>query len=483
MKVTVKLFKSKRLKNGENPIVIELSHNKKRKIISTGESAKPSNWLASGKVGSRDARSVEKNKNIKDVYDTLYNRCDECWNKLGLYDFSLICDITKPIIKEKEQSYIDDDDVKFDDFYNLIDYKAQTQKASSLKNYKQLKNYLISVYGDTLPMNIINQRWVDVFQSKLAENKSVQQQAKLSKYFLIVFNYGKENDLIENKKVTIDKKRTVYKVQGKKALSPIALKTLFDHLTAVLFSHKPERDYKLTYMMHNVCNGIMVYMLDFFFQGLAPIDLANIKIGDLQIKSKIKEKMKNKTPNEIVNQFKGLSKEEWINKLKEMNNNDIKYIVLPNGLFRKKTSTEAQLVIPMYKELEGILKFYRFKKDGTLKEKDDYLINFLDKDKQRTPKQQLERISNCVSFLKKGMIKEFENIDVDKNILDEFREMSLYTMRHTYITVGLRNGINKEQLASMAGHSVDEQTTYFDGYFDHQLLENNLKIYNSLASK
>lgn len=482
MKVTVKLFKSKRLKNGENPIVIELSHNKKRKIISTGESAKPSNWLASGKVGSRDARSVEKNKNIKDVYDTLYNRCDECWNKLGLYDFSLICDITKPIIKEKEQSYIDDD-VKFTDFYQLIDYKAQTQKASSLKNYKQLKNYLVSVYGDTLPMSVINQRWVDVFQSNLAENKSKAQQAKLSKYFMIVFNFGRDNDLIANKKVNIDKKRTVYKVQGKKALSPIALKTLYNHLTAVLMSHTPERDYKLTYMMHNVCNGIMIYMLDYFFQGLAPVDLANIKMGDLEIKSSLKEKTKNMQPNEIINQFKGLTREEQKNKLKEMNDNDIKYITLPNGLFRKKTSSEAQIVIPLTQELKQILDFYRYKKDGTLKDKDDYLINFLSKDKQRTAKQQVERVANCGYFLKSAMLKEFEKLDIANNILEEFREMSLYTMRHTYITVGLRIGINKEQLANMAGHSVDEQATYFDGFFEHQLLANNLKIYQSLASK
>lgn len=480
MKVTVKLYKSKTLTNGENPIVIELSDKKKRKIVSTGESAKPSNWLASGKVGSRDTMSTIKNKNIKELFDTLYNRCDECWNKLGLYDFSLICDINKPILKEEEPNYIEDD-VKFDDFYNLIDYKAQTQKASSQKNYKQLKNYLKDAYGNSLPMNIINQRWVDVFQSKLAENKSVQQQAKLSKYFKIVFNFGRENDLINNRKVTINKKMTVYKVQGKKALSPIALKTLFNHLTAVLFSHKPERDYKLTYKMNNVCNGIMVYMLDYFFQGLSPVDLANIKMGDIEIKSRIKEKMKNKTPNEIVNQFRGLSKEEFNVKMKELNDNDIRYIVLPNGLFRKKTSSEAQLVIPITKELEGILKFYRYKKDGTLKDKDDYLLNFLEKDKPRNQKQRLERISNCVSYLKKGMIKEFEKLDIANNIMDEFKEMSLYSMRHTYITVGLRNGINKEQLASMAGHSVDEQATYFDGYFDHQLLENNLKIYESLT--
>ena len=471
------------LVNGENPIVVELSDRKKRKIVSTGESAKPSNWLASGKVGSRDARSVEKNKVIKELFDTLYNRCDECFSKIGLYDFDLICDFNKPITKkEEEQSYIEDD-VKITDFYQLLDYKAQTQKASSLKNYKQLKNYLVSVYGDALPMSNITQRWVEVFQSNLSENKSKAQQAKLSKYFMIVFNFGRDNDLITNKKVNVDKKRTVYKVQGKKALSPIALKTLFNHLTAVLFSHTPERDYRLTYMMHNVCNGIMIYMLDYFFQGISPVDLANLKMGDLEIKSSIKEKMKGMQPDEVVNQFKGLSKEEWINKLKEMDDKDVKYITLPNGLFRKKTSSEAHLVIPLYKELEGILKYYRYKKDGTLKDKDDYLINFLSKDKQRTAKQQVERIANCGFSLKKGMIKEFEKLDIDKNILDEFREMSLYSMRHTYITVGLRIGIDKEQLANMAGHSVDEQATYFDGYFDHQLLANNLKIYNSLASK
>ena len=483
MKVTVKLYKSKVLSNGENPIVVELSHSKKRKIISTGESAKPSNWLASGKVGSRDARNIEKNKVIKDVYDTLYNRCDECWNKLKKYDFDLICDINKPILKEEEEPNYIEDDIKITDFYQLIDYKAQTQKASSLKNYKQLKNYLISTYGDSLPMSVINQRWVDVFQSNLAENKSKAQQAKLSKYFMIVFNFGRDNDLIANKKVNVDKKRTVYKVQGKKALSPIALKTLYNHLTAVLMSHTPERDYKLTYMMHNVCNGIMIYMLDYFFQGLAPVDLANIKMGDLEIKSSLKEKTKNMQPNEIINQFKGLTREEQKNKLKEMNDNDIKYITLPNGLFRKKTSSEAQIVIPLTQELKQILDFYRYKKDGTLKDKDDYLINFLSKDKQRTAKQQVERVANCGYFLKSAMLKEFEKLDIANNILEEFREMSLYTMRHTYITVGLRIGINKEQLANMAGHSVNEQATYFDGFFEHQLLANNLKIYQSLASK
>lgn len=246
-------------------------------------------------------------------------------------------------------------------------------------------------------------------------------------------------------------------------------------------SHTPNRDYEITYNMHHACNGIMVYMLDFFFQGLAPVDLANIKMGDIEIKSRLEEKTKNMQPNEIINQFKGLSKEEQKNKLKEMKDNDIRYIVLPNGLFRKKTSSQAQIVIPLTKELEQILEYYKYKKDGSLKEKDDFLINFLDKDKPRTAKQQVERIANCGYFLKSAMIKEFERIEVDTNIMEEFKEMSLYSMRHTFITVGLRLGLNKEQLANMAGHSVDEQATYFDGYLDHQLLNNNLKIYQSLT--
>lgn len=467
MKITVKLFKSKTLKNGDNPIVVELSDRKKRKIVSTGESAKPSNWLISGKVGSRDTRSVEKNKVIKDLYDTLYNRCDECWNKLGEYDLNLICDFKQPIVKVEDKVYIEDG-IKFTDFYQLIDYKAQTQKASSQKNYKQLKNYLISVYGDELPMNIITQRWVDVFQLKLAENKSIAQQAKLAKYFMIVFNYGKENDLIDNRKVNVDKKRTVYKVQGKKALSTLALEEMFNTLFTVVFSHNPEKEYELTYNMHNACNGIMVYMLDFFFQGLAPVDLANIKIGDLETKSSLKETLKGMQSNEIINQYKG------------MENNNIQYITLPKGLFRKKTSSEAQLVIPLTKVLKKLLEYYNYKKDGTLKDKDDYLINFLSKDKPRTAKQQVERIANCVYFLKSAMIKGFENWGTDANLMEEFKEMSLYTMRHTFITTGLRLGINKEQLANMAGHSVDEQATYFAGYLEQQLLDNNLKIYETL---
>lgn len=477
MKVTVKLFKSKVLSNGENPIVVELSDRKKRKIVSTGESAKPSNWLISGKVGSRDTRSVEKNNVIKDLYDTLYNRCDECWNKLGEYDLNLICDFKQPIVKVEDKVYIEDD-IKFTDFYQLIDYKAQTQKASSQKNYKQLKNYLISVYGDELPMKIITQRWIDFFQSKLAENKSVQQQAKLAKYFMIVFNFGRENGLIDNRKVNVDKKRTVYKVQGKKALTPLALQHLYTYLERVVFSHIPNQDYKLTYNMHNACNGVMIFMLDFFFQGLAPVDLANIKIGDLEIKSRLQEQLKNKTANEIVNHFKGLSKEEYESEL----NNNIKYITLPKGLFRKKTSSEAQLVIPLTKVLKKLLEYYNYKKDGTLKDKDDYLINFLSKDKPRTAKQQVERIANCVYFLKSAMIKGFEKFGTDANFMEEFKEMSLYTMRHTFITVGLRLELNREQLANMAGHSVEEQATYFDGYFEHQLLNNNLKIYQSLVN-
>lgn len=230
--------------------------------------------------------------------------------------------------------------------------------------------------------------------------------------------------------------------------------------------------------MHNACNGVMIFMLDFFFQGLAPVDLANIKIGDLEIKSRLQEQLKNKTANEIVNHFKGLSKEEYESEL----NNNIKYITLPKGLFRKKTSSEAQLVIPLTKVLEKLLEYYNYKKDGTLKDKDDYLINFLNKDKPRTPKQQVERIANCVYFLKSAMIKGFEKFGTDANFMEEFKEMSLYTMRHTFITVGLRLELNREQLANMAGHSVEEQATYFDGYFEHQLLNNNLKIYQSLVN-
>ncbi|HEY9542471.1 hypothetical protein [Prevotella sp.] len=478
MKVTLKLYTSKVLSNGESPIIIELNDKGKRKKVSTGESAKPSNWLASGKVGCRDPKSDEKNKAVKELYDIIYNRCDECYNTLGSYDFKLICDLTKPITKE--DTITNDDIVKFTDFYDLLDYKSQTQKPTSQKNFKQLKNYLISVYGDSLPMRNINQRWIEVFQSKLAEEKSIAQQAKLSKYFMIVFNFGRDNDLIDNRKVSIDRKRVVYKVKGKEALSPLALKQMYILLYEVLISHTPSTDYELTYMMHHPCNGIMVYMLDLFFQGLAPVDLANLKWGDLEIKSKLENKLKAMQPNETIKYFEGCSKEEVRVKLKKLKENDIKYITIPNGLFRQKTSSEVQIVIPLTKELESLLEFFKYKKDGSLKREDDYIVNILDKDKARTAKQQVERVSNCVTFLKEGMLRAMAKEDIPENIMKEFENMSLYTMRHTFVTVGLRLGIDKEQLANMAGHSVDEQATYFDGFHENTILENNLKIYNSL---
>ena len=115
-----------------------------------------------------------------------------------------------------------------------------------------------------------------------------------------------------------------------------------------------------------------------------------------------------------------------------------------------------------------------YKRDGTLKDKTDYLLNVYEKERIYTDKQRESRRSNYFSDLNR-QIKDY----LKENGQDFFERFSYYTARHTYLTIGYRLGIKSNVMAQLAAHNEAELQTYFAGFDDMTILEANDRIFNT----
>lgn len=222
------------------------------------------------------------------------------------------------------------------------------------------------------------------------------------------------------------------------------------------------RVHDYTYKSSDLLNALTIYMIMYALQGVAPVDLASLRIEDLKL-----EEMNSNDLNlyDIVNDNK-----QFRQQIKE--NTIIKYYSIADN--RNKTGSEINIKVK-YDILHPLIKDYMYKRDGTLKDKTDYLLNVYEKERIYTDKQRESRRSNYFSDLNK-QIKDY----LKENGQDFFERFSYYTARHTYLTIGYRLGIKANVMAQLAAHNEAELQTYFAGFDDITILEANDRIFNAI---
>lgn len=462
MKKSIVCYTSKPLTNGENPIMIRLYHEK-YKYIATGVSCKVSYWNPNlCRVSSKDAKYKEKNEQIEQKYEIICQRIKDCFQVYGIYDLELIADTNKTIEIQNDIT-----PSKVLNFLEVIDLKIKNiKKYSYQKNFIQLKNALLAIYGNTIYIKELNQGWFNGMMEFLSV-KTIRQQKKLIKHFLICYNWGWQNGYITNyQSLKYNPKDLAYVVK-KRALIITQLSYIkmlrqnqYElYLLGVDMQRYRVHDY--TYKSSDLLNALTIYMIMYALQGVAPVDLASLRIEDLKL-----EEMNSNDLNlyDIVNDNK-----QFRQQIKE--NTIIKYYSIADN--RNKTGSEINIKVK-YDILHPLIKDYMYKRDGTLKDKTDYLLNVYEKERIYTDKQRESRRSNYFSDLNK-QIKDY----LKENGQDFFERFSYYTARHTYLTIGYRLGIKANVMAQLAAHNEAELQTYFAGFDDITILEANDRIFNA----
>lgn len=164
--------------------------------------------------------------------------------------------------------------------------------------------------------------------------------------------------------------------------------------------------------------ALSLFFLDIALQGLAPVDLANIRVGDLK---RLEIKTEDKT--------------------------ELAYILSAK---RKKTGVHVRIVawdVPIADFIELLIKD---------KQADDYLIPCFSKDMEYSPEQRQNRLSNYFNRISRHInriiSREVEEGRISKDSTLAMSNVTFYYARHAYCNLLDSIGISHSLIQRMVGH-------------------------------
>lgn len=429
---------SKQLANNEYLICIRVFNNGKYKHYSTGVSCTENNWNnKSNTVSSKDRNYKEKNEAIKAKLEEV--------TKL----YSNTTEEVKGISNNKEIS-----------FFDIIEKKAnECNTYSYKKNFIQLSNHLKEKFN-AIPCNI-SQDFFNAFLQSLS-NKPEAQKTKLIKMFRLVYNFGIQNNYIT--------KFTNFKYNTKEYNKAIHKDRYlnFSELSCIINAYKKlisSGDIK-NINNDNKIYSLCVYVLHICFQGIAPVDMAQIKLKDIE---------ENIINSNEYDYEKALNNEKY---KEEYNRNNKQCQVIELSFKRQKTNIQVD-VCTSYSILQPILDIIT---NG--KSKDDYLINCLSNNKQYTEKQKQSRITNYYVKLAK-CLNEYMSEYCNTYDIPLLQQITYYSARHTVINALAQLNVPYNVIRRYIGHKdttldknyIQQKNKDYVKYID-KLFNNVISVYD-----
>lgn len=438
MKITVTQT-TKKLANNENLIAVRVFANGKYKHYSTGVSCTVANWNnKTNTVSSKDRNYKEKNLAIQSKLEEVEK----------LYSNTSTEEV-KEISNNKEIS-----------FFDIIEKKAnECNTYSYKKNFIQLSNHLKEKFN-AIPCNV-SQEFFNAFLQSLS-NKPEAQKTKLIKMFRLVYNFGIQNNLITN--------YTNFKYNAKEYNKAIHKDRYlnFSELSCIINAYKKlisSGDIK-NINNDNKIYSLCVYVLHICFQGIAPVDMAQIKLKDIE---------ENIINSNEYDYEKALNNEKY---KEEYNRNNKQCQVIELSFKRQKTNIQVD-VCTSYSILQPILDVIT---NG--KSKDDYLINCLSNNKQYTEKQKQSRITNYYVKLAK-CLNEYMSEYCNTYDIPTLQQITYYSARHTVINALAQLNVPYNVIRRYIGHKdttldknyIQQKNKDYVKYID-KLFNNVISVYD-----
>lgn len=364
MTVNIELFRGKRLADGAHPVMIRICSGHVLRRIGTGVSARPAQWNAvRRRVSARDPRHADKNAAIYASYARV---------------------LDNPV------SFLPDPAVvsASGDFMLLIREKmAECRRVNTLRSYGQLLAFMRRHFGETIPMRQVDAAFVARFTALLAAEKSNAEamRRKLEGLFAAVCSYARARGCTEFHP-------DLHAAKGGRARHS---RDLLPEETAQLLTECRRRILSDPMLEGLEARSAAIFTLAFAFQGLAPVDLAALRVGDIHCQGNAVE----------------------------------------ISLRRRKTNRPVQILA------------YRPALDIILnplmrgKEPDDFLIDCFDRKVERTERQKIWRLSNYFHVL------------TDHLPHPEGRRVTFYFARHAYCNALEEADVPRHIIRKLVGHA------------------------------
>lgn len=467
--ISVLLYTSKELANGEHPIMLRFTYNKQRKYKGLGVSCTEKDWNEKkSEVRSTHPNAVDINtiirrerKNAEDVVLTL--------EKSGVqYSVASILNALTRVVPVNKTIYgLFDERVTF--------FKDKAGQYNTATGYTTLLN-IIKRYTDYNDVELfdIDGNWIRDFEAYL---RTKYKDTSIKKFFdclKAAFNYAVSKDYIKQSPLEgythIRKLDTRTK---KRALSLTEIAKLHKYYFDTYgFNGKGKVDLEITkkhywnkkFQRRGTTKltpidaeqlSLCLFMCSYYMQGLALVDMANLKWADMQdFEVEDKQKFLSDTALhgvEYAQEHKQVTNYYKIEVARSKTNHPVRIIV--------EESVLMPFLLPFTDDLKGL----------TDEEEDDTYVFPIYSAQDNTPSKKFGRMTYATYLINNNIKRVGEKLGI--------KGITFYSARHSYASNLYHNNVPIGLIAQNMGRNTAEIETYLKEFEDENIIKANKLSY------
>lgn len=463
--ISIVLYTSKELANGEHPIMLRVSYNNQRKYKGIGVSCQKKDWNdKKGEVRASHPNAVNVNmlirrekKNAEDVVLTL--------EKSGVvYSAQSIIKATaRTEIVNKTLYALFEERVAF--------FKGKAEQYNTATGYTTLLN-IIKRYTENVDVELIDvdSNWIRDFEAHL---RTKYKDTSIKKFFdclKAAFNYAVSKNYIP--KSPLENYTHIRKLDTrtkKRALSfpeITQLQKYYIDTYGIMGGKKPDLEVCKKHYWNKKFRrrgttklapidaeqlSLAMFLCSYYMQGLALVDLANLKWRDLQDFEVVDKK---KFITDVT--LHGI---EYAQEHKETT----EYYKIE--VARAKTNHPVRIIVEVSILLPYLMPFTTSLKDMTEEEQDDTYIFPIYSKMDDTPSKKFGRMNYATYLINNNIKRVGEKLGI--------KGITFYSARHSYASNLYHNNVPLGLIAQNMGRNPAEIETYLKEFEDENIIKAN----------
>ena len=466
--VSVILYKSKTLANGEHPIMLRLCYNGQRKYKSFGLSCSEKMWNEKKEeVRSTHPYAMSMNTLIRAEVDKANKKIMELERDKADYSVTtLVKDLSKSAPTTTSL---------FDMFEERISYFKSTHSHNTATGYRTLLN-TIKRYTEDIDYELfeVDTEWIRSFEVYLRDNYKDTSIKKFFDCFKAVMNRAVELGYI--KASPFDDYRLIRPLDTKtpkRALSVDEMMTLMRYYMKTYgFGNKPKPNLEKTKVRYWNAKfrrrahtkltpidaeqlSLALFICSYMFQGLALVDLANLKWGDIRdIEVLDKEKYARDSGEFGI---------DYANEHKEVKD----YYEI--NVARSKTNKPVRILVEEMTLLPFLLPFTEAIKNVPDDEVDDMYVFPIYSEQDDTPEKRFGRMTYANYLVNVNLKRIAERLGM--------KPLTFYSARHTYASALYHANVPMGLIAQNMGRNPADIETYLKDFDRDSVIDANQHLY------
>ena len=466
--VSVILYKSKTLANGEHPIMLRLCYNGQRKYKSFGLSCSEKIWNEKKEeVRSTHPYAMSMNTLIRAEVDKANKKIMELERDKADYSVTtLVKDLSKSAPTTTSL---------FDMFEERISYFKSTHSHNTATGYRTLLNTIKRYTEDTdYELFEVDTEWIRSFEVYLRDNYKDTSIKKFFDCFKAVMNRAVELGYI--KASPFDDYRLIRPLDTKtpkRALSVDEMMTLMRYYMKTYgFGNKPKPNLEKTKVRYWNAKfrrrahtkltpidaeqlSLALFICSYMFQGLALVDLANLKWGDIRDIEVIDKEKYAKDSGEY-----GI---DYANEHKEV----MEYYEI--NVARSKTNKPVRIIVEQMNVMPYLLPFTGARKGVPDDEVDDMYVFPIYSELDDTPEKRFGRMTYANYLVNVNLKRIAERLGM--------KPLTFYSARHTYASALYHANVPMGLIAQNMGRNPAEIETYLKDFDRDSVIDANQHLY------